>query len=109
MLTQTAKSIFKKIEPLDAITVRNAFASRSAIRVHTPSFSLNVVKWSTTPLTKSTQEPVTDYRATVITGKKALGKSAVVRNRARRRIISAAQNCFPGHAIPGKLGTLIRG
>jgi ribonuclease P protein component len=111
MLTQTAKSIFKKkIEPLDAISVSKAFASRSAIRVHTPTFALNVMKWKpdSPPLSKTTQQPVTNYRASVITGKKALGKLAVPRNRARRRILSAAQHCFPEHAIPGKLGTLFR-
>ncbi|CAO3686942.1 unnamed protein product [Umbelopsis ramanniana] len=110
MLTQTAKSIFKKMEPLDGNSIRHAFTSRMAIRVHTPSFSLNVLKWpkesmpndsSLPPLAKPSQQPVLHYRASVITGKKALGKSAVARNRARRRILSAAQHSFPDCAIPG--------
>jgi ribonuclease P protein component len=109
MLTQTAKSIFKKIEPLDGISIRHAFTSRMTIRVNTPAFSLNVLKWpthSSPPLTKASHQPVLHYRAGVITGKKALGKSAVARNRARRRILSAAQHSFPDCAIPGKFGTL---
>jgi ribonuclease P protein component len=115
MLTQTAKSIFKKMEPLDGNSIRHAFASRMAIRVHTPSFSLNVFKSpneslpndpSLPSLDKSSQQPVLHYRASVITGKKALGKSAVARNRARRRILSAAQHSFSDCAIPGKFGTL---
>ncbi|KAI8581309.1 hypothetical protein K450DRAFT_197760 [Umbelopsis ramanniana AG] len=104
MLTQTAKSIFKKIEPLDGMSIRHAFTSRMAIRVHTPAFSLNVLTWPThsaPPLTKASHQPVLHYRASVITGKKALGKSAVARNRARRRILSAAQHSFPDGAIPG--------
>lgn len=110
MLTQTAKSILKKMEPLDGNGIRHAFTSRMAIRVHTPSFSLNVLKWpndsSPPSLATPSQQPVLHYRASVITGKKALGKSAVARNRARRRILSAAQHSFSDCAIPGKFGTL---
>ena len=112
MLTQTAKSIFKKMEPLDGNSIRHAFTSRMAIRVHTPSFSLNVLKWpneaspNDSSPAKPSQQPVLHYRASVITGKKALGKSAVARNRARRRILSAAQHSFSDCAIPGKFGTL---
>jgi ribonuclease P protein component len=95
MLSQAGRSIYKKILPIDGNTVKNTFNSKVAIRVHSPAFSVNVVKC---PPTLSNKH----YRASVITGKKALGKSAVIRNRARRRIISAARQCFPTYAMPGK-------
>ncbi|KAG2174960.1 hypothetical protein INT43_006022, partial [Umbelopsis isabellina] len=84
----------KKILPIDANTVKTTFNSKAAIRVYNPAFSLNVVK-------ASPKLPNDQCRASVITGKKALGKSAVIRNRARRRIISCARLCFPQHATPG--------
>lgn len=96
MLTQAGKSICKKILPIDANTVKTTFNSKAAIRLYNPAFSLNVVKGSP-------KLPNDQCRASVITGKKALGKSAVIRNRARRRIISSARLCFPKYATPGKI------
>lgn len=80
-----------KIPGITTERLSSIFSKQSRLMQSTDAFSLKAINNETKDIN----------RVAIITGKKKMGKSAVIRNRADRRIKSALQTVYPTLKMKG--------
>ncbi|ORZ09496.1 hypothetical protein BCR42DRAFT_423527 [Absidia repens] len=88
----------KKVHALTTATLTSIFSKPTRLYSHNDCFNIKAFPWKSIP---QGLDPVNDYRASFIAGKKALGKLAVYRNKAERRVKASISTIFPNDALKG--------
>ncbi|KAI8342511.1 hypothetical protein BC941DRAFT_413019 [Chlamydoabsidia padenii] len=88
----------RKIHGITATHLTNIFKKSSKLQAGNECFSVKALPWRTAPLGL---DPTKDMRVTFITGKKKLGKLAVYRNKAERRVKASVSTHFLDMAPKG--------
>ncbi|CAO3595527.1 unnamed protein product [Absidia cylindrospora] len=88
----------KKVHSLATTTLATIFSKPTRLYSHNECFNIKAYPWKSIP---QGLDPTSDYRASFIAGKKALGKLAVYRKKAERRVKASISTIFPNDALKG--------
>lgn len=88
----------RKVLGISANELINIFSKPSGLQSHHNCFSVKAIPWKSSPVGL---DPNKDLRVMFVAGKKKLGKLAVYRNRAQRRVKTSVSEHFLDMAPKG--------